>query len=114
MCDFPDPGDAIIIILLDDLVSKWGFGSGISLFIVAGVASQIVIGLFSPLTLPTGKFVGALPGVMAGYWQAILHSYNLSCTNASNNTCIFRCVVRGRNTYRYTAIFASTKGFGRT
>ena len=57
----------IIIILLDDLVSKWGFGSGVSLFIAAGVASQIVIGLFSPLTLPTGKFVGALPGVIASF-----------------------------------------------
>lgn len=40
----------ILIILLDDLVSKWGFGSGISLFIAAGVSSSIVIRAISPLT----------------------------------------------------------------
>jgi preprotein translocase subunit SecY len=39
----------IIVILLDDLVQKWGFGSGISLFIAAGVGSQIFVGIFSPL-----------------------------------------------------------------
>ncbi|MEM7825637.1 MAG: preprotein translocase subunit SecY, partial [Candidatus Aenigmatarchaeota archaeon] len=33
----------IIVILLDELVSKWGFGSGVSLFIAAGVATQIII-----------------------------------------------------------------------
>lgn len=40
----------IVIMLMDEVVSKWGFGSGISLFIVAGVANQIVIRAFSPLT----------------------------------------------------------------
>lgn len=39
----------IIVILLDDLVSKWGFGSGISLFIAAGVGNQILIRALSPL-----------------------------------------------------------------
>jgi preprotein translocase subunit SecY len=39
----------LIVILLDDLVQKWGFGSGISLFIAAGVGSQIFTGIFSPL-----------------------------------------------------------------
>src|SRR3989344_3334987 len=40
----------LLILFMDGVVSKWGFGSGISLFIVAGVASQIVIRAFSPLT----------------------------------------------------------------
>ncbi len=39
----------IIVILLDEMVSKWGFGSGVSLFIAAGVGSQIIIRAFSPL-----------------------------------------------------------------
>ena len=34
----------ILIIFLDEVVSKWGFGSGVGLFIAAGVAQQIVIG----------------------------------------------------------------------
>lgn len=38
----------VIIMLLDELVQKgWGIGSGISLFIVAGVAQQIMISCFS-------------------------------------------------------------------
>jgi preprotein translocase subunit SecY len=38
----------ILIIFMDEVVSKWGFGSGIGLFIVAGVASAIVIGSLNP------------------------------------------------------------------
>ncbi|MGV8168558.1 MAG: preprotein translocase subunit SecY [Candidatus Nanoarchaeia archaeon] len=39
----------ILIMLMDEVVSKYGFGSGISLFIAAGVSQQIFIQLFSPL-----------------------------------------------------------------
>ena len=44
--------------LMDELVQKgWGLGSGISLFIMAGVAQNIIWSTFSP---PTGLFVGSL------------------------------------------------------
>jgi len=46
----------IIIMFMDEVVSKWGFGSGVSLFIVAGVAKTILVRTLSPLTL-----AGALP-----------------------------------------------------
>ena len=36
----------LAIMYMDEVVSKWGFGSGISLFIVAGVALQLFTGLF--------------------------------------------------------------------
>jgi preprotein translocase subunit SecY len=36
----------LAIMLMDEVVSKWGFGSGVSLFIVSGVALQIFTGLF--------------------------------------------------------------------
>ena len=39
-----------IIILLDDLVQKWGFGSGVGLFIAAGVSKAVYITIISPLT----------------------------------------------------------------
>ncbi|MCX6817640.1 MAG: preprotein translocase subunit SecY [Candidatus Aenigmarchaeota archaeon] len=39
-----------IVLFMDEVVSKWGFGSGISLFIVAGVAKTMVIRAFNPLT----------------------------------------------------------------
>ena len=39
----------VIVLLLDELVQKgWGFGSGISLFIMAGVAQNIFWQAFSP------------------------------------------------------------------
>lgn len=41
----------LAIMFMDEVVAKWGFGSGVSLFIVAGVALQLFIGLF--------QFVGA-------------------------------------------------------
>jgi len=37
------------IMLMDEVISKWGFGSGISLFIAAGVSKEIFIRAFSPL-----------------------------------------------------------------
>ncbi len=47
----------ILIILMDDLIQKWGFGSGTGLFISAGVSKAIYIGAISPLDA-TGAFVG--------------------------------------------------------
>ena len=53
----------MIVMLLDELVQKgWGFGSGISLFIVAGVAQQVFWQCFSP---GTGLFVGSLSTALA-------------------------------------------------
>ncbi|MBT3721191.1 preprotein translocase subunit SecY [archaeon] len=37
----------LIVLFMDEIVSKWGFGSGISLFIAAGISKQIFIRLFS-------------------------------------------------------------------
>lgn len=39
-----------LILYMDEVVSKWGFGSGVSLFIAAGVSAEIFIRAFSPLT----------------------------------------------------------------
>jgi preprotein translocase subunit SecY len=47
----------IMIILMDDLIQKWGFGSGTGLFISAGVSKAIYIGAISPLDA-SGAFTG--------------------------------------------------------
>ena len=52
---------ALIIIYLDEVVSKWGFGSGIGLFIAAGVCQTIIVGTFSFLRGSNGDFGGILP-----------------------------------------------------
>src|SRR3989338_7505610 len=36
----------MLILFMDEVVSKWGFGSGISLFIAAGVSQQIFVQAF--------------------------------------------------------------------
>jgi len=53
---------SIIIMFLDELIQKgWGLGSGISLFIMAGVAQQILWSLFSPLPAGDGGTIGIIP-----------------------------------------------------
>lgn len=37
----------VLIVYMDEVVSKWGIGSGVSLFILAGIAQAIVTGLFN-------------------------------------------------------------------
>jgi len=53
----------ILIIFLDEVVSKWGFGSGVGLFIAAGVSGAIVSGALNPLASVTSPGVpqGAIP-----------------------------------------------------
>src|SRR6187401_568222 len=44
---------SIVVMYLDELVQKgWGLGSGISIFIMAGVAQGIMWSIFSPLPVP--------------------------------------------------------------
>ena len=53
---------SFIIMLLDELIQKgWGLGSGISLFIMAGVAQQILWSMFSPLPAGDGGTIGIIP-----------------------------------------------------
>jgi len=51
----------VILMLLDEMIQKgWGIGSGISLFILAGVAQRIMWSSFSPIgPVGDGKFYGA-------------------------------------------------------
>ncbi|MBI5003291.1 preprotein translocase subunit SecY [Candidatus Woesearchaeota archaeon] len=37
----------LMIMFMDEIISKWGFGSGISLFIVAGVSKSLMVRAFS-------------------------------------------------------------------
>ena len=66
---------ALVIIYLDEVVSKWGFGSGIGLFIAAGVCQQIVVGTFSILQGTDGLFAGIIPKFIQ---NATMGVYDLS------------------------------------
>lgn len=55
----------MLILLMDEVVSKWGFGSGVSLFIAAGVSKEIFIRGLSPLPSPANPSIatGAIPAL---------------------------------------------------
>ncbi len=54
----------LLIVFMDDLVQKWGFGSGVSLFIAANVSQSLFLRLFSPLALQDSEFAtGAIPAL---------------------------------------------------
>src|ERR687886_1928599 len=57
-------GASIVVMFLDELVQKgWGLGSGISLFIMAGVAQGILWSVFSPVPAQDGP-VGIIPFII--------------------------------------------------
>ncbi|OYT61796.1 MAG: preprotein translocase subunit SecY [Thermofilum sp. ex4484_15] len=71
-----------LVMLMDEMLQKgWGVGSGVSLFIAAGVAQRIFWQLFSPITLrqtgnlPLGVlsalFVAIGNGISSGDWSAL-------------------------------------------
>jgi preprotein translocase subunit SecY len=84
-----------LVFLMDEVVSKWGIGSGISLFIAAGVSQQIVQGTLNWLPAQAGPVsaqnppAGTIPKTIwffthysasqmagGGWEQVLLHSPN--------------------------------------
>ena len=51
----------MLIYFMDEVVSKWGIGSGVSLFILAGVSQQVITGLISWIPDQSGWAVGVIP-----------------------------------------------------
>ncbi|WP_202319363.1 preprotein translocase subunit SecY [Archaeoglobus neptunius] len=61
----------VLIVYMDEVVSKWGIGSGVSLFILAGISQSIIIGLFNWVTPPNSK----LPAGIIPRWIWIAQNY---------------------------------------
>lgn len=72
----------VLIMFMDEIVSKWGFGSGISLFIAAGVCSEIVIRAFSPLTTAGTLAWGTTQDPVGKVWVFISSLANQNPTGA--------------------------------
>jgi preprotein translocase subunit SecY len=69
----------LAIMFMDEVTTKWGFGSGVSLFIVAGVAWRLFTGLF--------QFIGA------NGENCLLHFSDTAC--AGNVWIILQSVING-------------------
>lgn len=68
----------MLVLFMDEIVSKWGFGSGISLFIAAGISKQIVQTLIS-FTDTAGNLVwepGFQGPIVGIFWTMILSLTN--------------------------------------
>jgi len=121
---------AIIVILLDEIVSKWGFGSGISLFIAAGVGSQVLIRVLSPFVSPPvcqpGNLFSCLPtstnpptGLMWVFMLNILSGNTAAALAAAlpiaATIAIFLLVVYIQDIrVEIPLTFAAMRGFGRS
>ncbi len=55
---------SVILLYLDEVVQKYGIGSGISLFIAAGVCQSVFIGSLSLVPGATGIPAGLIPGAL--------------------------------------------------
>ena len=55
---------SILLMYLDEVVSKWGIGSGISLFIAGGVSQTIITYSINPLRETSGRFAGLIPNFL--------------------------------------------------
>jgi len=52
---------SILLMFMDEVVSKWGIGSGIGLFIAAGVSQEVVTRIINILPTGGGGFAGLIP-----------------------------------------------------
>jgi preprotein translocase subunit SecY len=77
----------ILIIYLDEVISKWGFGSGVGLFIAAGVAQTIIVGTFNFLSIPSS------PGVPSGAIPHFLYTLTTSQPDFSLLIPVFAVIV---------------------
>ncbi|MAE50069.1 preprotein translocase subunit SecY, partial [Candidatus Pacearchaeota archaeon] len=80
----------LVIMFMDEVSQKWGFGSGVSLFIVAGVAWRLFTALFQFIG-PTGE-------------NCLLNFGNTPCAGAL--LVILQSVINGAPTEALTAIAA--------
>jgi len=78
----------ILVMLMDEVVTKWGFSSGISLFIAAGVSKSIFVRLLSPFTTAgslgfpfrpdvpsSGRLWELIYGLSTGEFQTVLLAF---------------------------------------
>ncbi|MBS3748656.1 MAG: preprotein translocase subunit SecY [Candidatus Thermoplasmatota archaeon] len=92
---------ALIVFFMDETISKWGIGSGISLFIAAGVSQALFTGMFNWIPVQGGVVsmsnppAGVIPGtyyltshmslgeiVGGGYQSLFLGNPNIGFSNA--------------------------------
>ncbi len=62
---------SVLVLLLDELIQKgWGIGSGVSLFILAGVCQTVLWYTFSPIVVGSGVgYFGFIPATISNFFS---------------------------------------------
>ena len=110
----------IMVVFMDEVISKWGFGSGISLFIVAGVSKTIMVRMFNPLT-QAGSFptvgnppAGIIPFVITSIGSGDILIALLSMLPIAATVLVFFLVIYANAIkVEIPLAFGSVRGFGR-
>ncbi|MBN1792329.1 preprotein translocase subunit SecY [Candidatus Woesearchaeota archaeon] len=105
----------ILIMFMDEVVSKWGFGSGISLFIAAGVSQSLFIRAFNPLPSPTNPGIasGAVPGLIQSLSSGDAVNAGLMLAGIIATVVVFIMVVYGQSMkVEIPLSFGRVRGYG--
>lgn len=86
----------LMIMLMDEIISKWGFGSGISLFIAAGVSKSVFIRAFSWVKTDTGAFVGAVPQMFRSFAENLPLDAGIQLASILATIAVFAMAVYGQ------------------
>ena len=109
-----------IVLFMDEVVTKWGIGSGIGLFIVAGVSKNIILRIFNPLTsdkvLPiSGESpVGLIPAAVMALGAGDISNAFLALIPVFSTLLVLLIVVYSSSIkVEVPLAFGSLRGFGR-
>jgi len=104
----------LLIMFMDEVVSKWGFGSGLSLFIVAGVAQQIMIRLFNFIPTPGSEIAsGAIPAIFQSLSIGDVTTVGLMLAGIISTVVVFALSVYGQAMkVEIPLSFGKVRGYG--
>ena len=105
----------IVIMFMDEVISKWGFGSGISLFIAAGVSQQIFIRALNFLPSPTNPEIaaGAIPALFQSLGIGDVTTAGLQLAAVISTVLVFAICVYGQAMkVEIPLSFGKVRGYG--
>ena len=80
-----------IVVYMDEIIKKWGFGSGVSIFIAAGIGQAVFLRLLSPFSSLKGAgIVGVSENVVGLFWRGL---YYLSSASSEAMSSLVEVVV---------------------
>ena len=104
----------ILVIFMDEIISKWGFGSGVGLFIVAGVSKSMIIGMINPFVNEEGVPFGRIPQMIYFLGQNSPINAFLSLMPVIATVLVFLLVIYAQSIkVEIPLAFGSIRGFGR-